>query len=61
MKPKREIKPEERPICSCGHPMKLVHSVGYYEEYTYWACVNDDCSLDLDDLEPDYGGKGLYV
>jgi len=58
---KRKIKPEERPVCSCGQPMKLVHYIGYYDEDLSWYCDNDDCPLDLDELEPDSSFRGQYA
>ena len=60
MKTKREIKPEERPICSCGKPMKLVYSVGYYYDDVYWECYNAKCPVDVYELNPDERVKPIW-
>ena len=51
----------ERPTCSCGAKMQVVRYVGYYDEFNYWVCPNEDCNVDADDFEPESEWHGEYV
>ena len=56
-----DITEDLRPICSCDNRMKLVKYTGYYEDIIYWECNNIECTLNEDNLKPDYEWSGEYV
>ena len=51
----------ERPTCSCGAKMQIVRYVGYYDEFNYWTCPNQNCNIDADDFESESEWHGCYA
>ena len=51
----------ERPTCICGTKMQIVKYVGYYDEFNYWACPNEDCKVDEDELYAESEWHGAYA
>lgn len=47
----REIKTEDRPMCSCGRKMIIVEYSSYYETFNYFDCGY--CEVDPDDYKAD--------
>ena len=52
-----------RPVCSCGSKMQLIRYIGYYEDFNYWKCTNENCKIAdvLEFFKTDRMWKGSYV
>ena len=57
----KEINDKDRPTCSCGEKMQLKDYQGYYDDFKYWECDNEDCDLNVDNLEADDKLMGSYA
>lgn len=55
----REIKVEDRPVCSCGRKMIIVEYKGYYDTFNYFYC--EDCEIDPDYYKADEYTRGSYA
>lgn len=58
-----KVKISDRPTCSCGSKMKLIQYTGYYDDFRYWKCDNDNCLItaELSMFEADRVWKGGYA
>lgn len=55
-----EDKEHQRPTCSCGTKMKYVEYIGYYDNFNFWECPNNDCNAE-ENFKPDQTDRGDYA
>lgn len=56
-----EITSKKRPVCVCGEAMIVVQHIGYYDQFKYFECDNEKCSLNVDTMITETKNYGAYT